>query len=161
MSGELAARYLIRRKPTMSESDVNFEALLSQNTDEVEKPKPLPAGTYQMAVKEHAFDTSSKKGTPYVRFQLTPVAPGEDVDQELLAQVNNWNQRSMKVDFYLTQDAVWRLKDFLEACGINTSGRTFAELIPETAGAFVSAFVKHEISGEDTYANIDRVTAAE
>lgn len=142
-------------------TDVNFEELLGQNTDEVEKPKPLPAGTYQMAVKEHAFDKSSKKGTPYVRFQLTPIAPGEDVDADLLAQLPNWQQKSIKADFYLTTDAIWRLKDFLESCGVNCSGRTFAELIPEATGAYVSAFVKHEINGEDTYANIDRITAAE
>jgi len=140
-------------------TEVNFESLLSQQADEVEKPKPLPAGTYQFAVVEHAFDTSSKKGTPFVRFQLSPIAAGEDVDQDLLAQVNNWQGKKMKFDCFLTDDAIWRLKDFLENCGINTSGRTFAECIPETAGVYVSGFIKHEINGEATYANIDKITA--
>ncbi len=142
-------------------SEVNFENLLSQPTDEVEKPKPLPAGTYQFAIVEHIFDTSSKKGTPYVRFMLSPIAAGEDVDEDLLAGVNNWQAKKMKFDCFLTEDAIWRLKDFLENAGINTSGRTFAECVPEAMGAFVSGFVKHDINGEDTYANIDKVTAAE
>jgi len=140
----------------------DFVDLLSKNVEDVERPKPLPMGNYIFNVVKHDFDKSARKQTPYVRFTATPISPLDDVDQELLPE--NWNQKTMRVDYYLTDDALFRLKDFLEKLGLSLSGRTFAEVIPETTNCQFIGTVTHETSTknpEDIFANITDVTAAE
>jgi hypothetical protein len=139
----------------------DFASLLGQSADEIEKPKPLPMGTFTFQVGEHRFDESAKKKTPFVEFKVTPKVAQEDVDEDLLAEVKNWQEREMRLTYYLTDDAIWRLKDFLEHCGISTAGRTLGECVPETAGALVNGYVKHDVNGEDVYANISSTSVAE
>lgn len=145
-------------------SEANFAALLSKSADEVEKPKTMPMGTYTFAVLEHEMGESSQKKTPFVQFTVSPRAALEDVDEEALAEVKDWQGRKMRVTFYLTDDSIFRLKDFMEHCGIDLSGRTLAEGIPETQGAMFNGYVNHESSQNDPndfFAKITKTMLAE
>lgn len=137
---------------------VDFSTLLSQNLDSVTKPKALPAGTYNGTVLSHSFALSSKKQTPYVQFNFSVQSAGEDVDPSDLEGVDV-GKKALRTSFYLTDDALFRLKDFLASCGIDTSGRTLNETIPETVGASVLLFVKQRTSenGEDIFNDVDSV----
>jgi hypothetical protein len=143
-------------------SNPNFSALLQTNTSEIEKPKPMPAGHYQFNIVGHEFGQSSQKKTDYVQFNVNPLAAGSDVDEDLLAQVKNWQGKKMNVKYYITEDALWRLVEFLNMIGLDTEGRSLEELIPETVNMQCWAYIKNEISTknpEETIAFIENVVA--
>lgn len=139
----------------------DFAALLNVNADDIQPPKPLPPGPYTFIVKSHDFGESQQKKTPFVRFIVKPVAPGAGVDTSLLPE--GWQEKEMRLDYYLTQDAMFRLKDFLEHLRLNISGRTIASVIPETINQQFIGNVAHKISEKDkksVFANIDSTAAA-
>lgn len=143
----------------------DFKALLSTPVEETERPKPVPTGNYLFQIKSHEFVESGKKKTPGVEFRATAVEPLDDVDQELLGQVKNWQNKEFRVTFWLTEDAMFMLKDFLEKhCGLNCSGRTYAEVIAaESQGAQFVGTVAHQQSTrnkEVVFAIIESTAAA-
>jgi hypothetical protein len=115
---------------------VDFSALLSKPLDEVKAPVPLPAGTYYGIIKEYKFDESPEKKTPFIRFTIQLTGAGDDVYVEEVASIE-WSKKQLRKDFYLTEDALFRFKKFLETLGIDTVGKSFDSLIPETQGAKV------------------------
>ena len=121
---------------------VDFNDLLEQNTDEVVAPKPMPSGEYTFVVTRYEMDKSSQKQTPFIRYYLRPTAAGDDVDEEMLEQVSNWQQKELKATFYLTENSMFMLKNFLkDACEIEVEGKQFKELIPEAVGCEVTGTV--------------------
>jgi hypothetical protein len=121
---------------------MDFDSLLDTKADDVEAPKPLPAGEYTFRVERYEMDKSSQKQTPFVRYYLKPTAAGDDVDEEMLNQVNDWQQKELRATFYLTDRSMFMLRNFLEqACEIEIEGRTFKELIPEAQGCEVTGTV--------------------
>lgn len=146
----------------MTDATPDFTSLLNAPVDSAERPKPLPTGTYTFVIKGHGFDKSKNKQTPFVRFMCSPVAPGEDVDTAALP--DNWQTKEMRLDFYLTQDAMFRLREFLENLGMNTSGRPFSQVIPETTNATFLGTVVHKFNqqkpNEPPFAEIDSVARA-
>lgn len=129
----------------------NIAALLDRAPSDVERPKPLPIGGYHCILKgvaEHG--KSSKKGTPFVKFNLQPTSPMEDVDEEALT---DWMQRpdgtsrtlaDAVIDgtFYLTEGSLFMLKDFLEHTG--AEGETLRAQIDGAQNSEVIAYIKHE-----------------
>lgn len=122
---------------------VNFQELLKKPVDSVKKPFVKPVGTYFGTIKEYKFDESSKQKTPYCRFTLTSVTPGPDVTieqvgehsaEDVMAGIQKWTPA---VDYYLTDNAIYRLKELQESCGIDGTGRGFDETIPELRGKAV------------------------
>lgn len=139
----------------------NFSAILSQKVEETERPKPLPAGNYVSTIVKHEFGESSQKKTPYVRFWVKMQAAMDDVDQTLLAEVKNWNQKELRLDFYLTEDAMFRLRDFLEGTlQLSTGGMAYSDLIPTTTGMSMISTIAHEINGDSIFATIKDTAAA-
>jgi hypothetical protein len=130
---------------------VDFQSILNTKVDEAEAPKPLPEGTYLGRVSGHEFGESSQKKTPYCRIHCQPTEAMDDVDEEalnaVLAQVeNDLSRRTLREDFYLTENALFRLREFLENhLKLETGGRPFAEVIPEMDGQFVKFRVYHEL----------------
>ena len=140
----------------------NFAEILSQKVEETERPKPLPPGNYVSTITRHEFGESSKKQTPYVRFWLRPVSPMEDVDQEALGNIKNWDQKELRLDFYLTDDAMFRLRDFLEkSLGLSTAGMSYSEMIQATTGMSCLAQIQHEINGDNIYATISSTASTQ
>ncbi len=142
-------------------ADVDFKSLLEKRTDEVERPKPLPAGHYFAVVTGTENGNSKEKGTPYVRFAFKIISPGDDVAQEGLEGVKV-EGRELRTDYYLTNDALFRLKDFFEACGLSLAGRTMGELIPECISQQVRLqIVQNKAKDSDAvYNNIKAVVKA-
>lgn len=148
--------------------DVDFTALLKTNADAATPPSPLPIGTYLMTVKAHDFGTSSVKKTPFVSFECAVIAPDEDVDADALSEIENWQGKTLNTTFYITQASLWRLSEFLTILGLNTTGRPFDELIPETTGMQFKGYVTQQKSnnttatGEPLYYNqLDQFAKAE
>lgn len=94
---------------------VDFSSLLNKQMGTIEAPKNFPAGSYNLIVKERSFDVSQQKQTPYVRFVYAVVSPGGDVDQDAWAAANiDLSKRTLRDDFYLTEDALYRLSEHLQ-----------------------------------------------
>lgn len=121
----------------------DYKTLLQKPADSFKKPPTWPAGTYHGKIKQTEFGESSQKKTPYLRVIAQPIAAGEDVDQERLASPGpglppiDMSKRTFRTDFYLTEDALYRLTEFMHSCGIDTTGRAHIECIPELLGADV------------------------
>lgn len=116
---------------------VDFAQLLSKPLDDVKKPPALPHGTMLGVIKKYEFGDNNTNKTPYCRFDIGLTGAGAGMDAAELEGID-LSKRSFRKDFYLTGDADWRLKNFIESLGIDTKGRTFAETVPETLNLPVS-----------------------
>lgn len=136
---------------------VDLSNLLGKRSDEIEKPKPLPIGNYGWLIKSHEIVESSQKKTPGVQFTVQPFEAKDDVDEDLLAEVKEPFKKQMKLTFWITEDSLWRLNDFLQMLELGGNGETLEELIPETTGQQFVAKVKHEQmqDGNDFIPRID------
>lgn len=123
----------------------NFASILSKPIETAERPKPYPIGTYVCRIEKHEFGESSQKKTPYVRFFYRPLEARDDVDADALNEmggINNEKPRLLRDDFYLTEEALYRLREFLEEkVGLTISGRSFSEVIPETTNQMLGVYV--------------------
>lgn len=135
-----------------------FSALLSKPAEAFEAPKPLPPGTYQFVIKEFKFGESAKKKTPFVQYLLTPMQAESDVDQDQLHEYGSISARNFNVDYYLTEEALYRLSEFHEKLGHNTK-LSLDELIPMAVNKIVRGVISHSLSqdGKTTYANISDI----
>lgn len=124
---------------------VDLSALLSKKADEIEKPKPLPVGHYVWNVGAYKPVQSQKKGTPGIEFEVTPCEAKDDVDADLLAEVKDPFKKSKRLTFWLTEDSLFRLVEFMDKLGLETKGRELIEILPETQGCQFIAPIKQEL----------------
>lgn len=144
-----------------------FESILDTPAADIERPAPAPAGTYDFIVKGlPEYGESSQKKTPFARFTLVFQSAGDDVAEDELAEWigdGTLTEKQMKITFYTTPDAMFRLTDFLEHCGIDPEGKTVRQMIDETPNCSVRGVVSHRASddGQQIFAEIRRTMAAE
>ena len=143
----------------------NFSSLLDEAPTEVNRPKPLPPGTYIWTVQAPVvYDKSTKKGTPYAQFTLRCIGAMDDVDQEELAEAGGFDGKTIKATFYETEDAIYRLDEFHEHCGLDltkkASRRTRND---EVINSQVLGTIRHRTSNDGTqiYAELGRTALAE
>ena len=140
-------------------TQTSFESILDTPATEVERPKPLPAGTYSCIVRGlPEYGESSQKKTPFVRFTLAVQAAGDDVDTDELQEIGGIADKTIRNTYYTTPDALFRLTDFLEHCGIDADGKTVRQMIDETPTAAVDILVGHRASedGQQIFAEVKR-----
>lgn len=138
--------------------------ILGMKAADAEPPKPFPTGTYKAQVKgQHSLgQTRGENQTPFVRFQFQPTEPMGDVDQEELPE--NWNERALRNDFFLTEDAAFMLKDFATAAGVKLGNRSFEDILPELPGKEVIIQVKLNPPRNENgrpFNTIERITSVE
>jgi len=136
----------------------SFMDALNRKADDIEKPKPLPVGTYIGTVAGPAeIKEIGQNNTPAAIFQFNILSADADVDTEALTHAGGCQGKRLRQTFFLTEDALYRLKDFLvEICGIEASGRTVGEMLPDAVNRMVKMTVKHRPSPDGTqiYAEI-------
>lgn len=139
---------------------VDVAAILDKQTDEIKRPKPAPTGVYEAIIQSYRFDESSKKKTPFVEFEIKLLSVRGEVDDDLLETAGGMSEVGKKgysATYYLTDNAAFMLKDYLiDVLGMNGSGRTIGEMLPETVNAKMLVTIIHKTSedGKNTYANI-------
>lgn len=141
-----------------------FDAILDTPATEVERPKPLPVGTYDTVIKgmpEHG--ESAQKKTPFVRFTHQIVAAHEDVDAAELEAMGGIADKTIRNTYYTTPTSLYRLTDFLEALGLDMEGKSIRQLLDETPNAEVRILVAHSTSddGQSSFAEVKRAFRAE
>ncbi len=134
----------------------NLKDLMSRPAETFTPPPVLPVGTYDFLIMKHELGESAQKKTPYVRYHCRPQSPHEDVDAESLQAYGPFN-KELRLDFYLTEDAVFRLNEFYGKLELNTK-LPLQELIPAPVNMSITAVVSHQ-NGQDNrpYANISQV----
>lgn len=155
----------------------NFESILDTPTAAVERPRPMPAGTYDGIVKGlYEEGVSTQKKTPYVRFTYAFQSAGEDVDQDELLEVltdkdgkvHPIGEKSIKDTYYTTPDALFRLKDVLAAMDLidlenEDETKTIRQALSETPNCSIRFTVAHRASEDGTqiFAEVKRVMKPE
>lgn len=128
----------------------DFNQLLSTKMEDVKAPPPIPAGTYSAVIQSYELLESSQKKTPFVRFWIRPTDAKEDVDATALQAYGDLSKAKLRKDFFLTEDAFYRLKQFLEeTLGIDGTGKTFNECLAQTTGASVVMSVKQSLAQDN------------
>jgi hypothetical protein len=130
----------------------NFQDILNKPADQIEAPKPLPVGTYVVLVEgQPEHKQMGKNNTDCFEFPLKFLQAGPDVDQQALLENLNGKSlqdRKLKHRLFVTDDAVWRLKQFLEHLGIEIGSRGLGECIPESMGRQVMLTIGHRASDD-------------
>lgn len=121
---------------------VDFSKYLDAKAGEAKRPPVLPEGTYDGVIKGHQIGDANKNKTPYVRFALGLTAFPEGVDGDGI----DLSKRSPRRDYYLTDDALFRLDEFMRSCGVEISGRTYREALPEMIGQSVKVEIQHYVN---------------
>lgn len=138
---------------------LDFRALASKPLDDVKRPPAYPQGEARGVIVNHKFDESrfadKETGEKHAvcNFQIRVDSyldsaldqEFQKMKQEFPALANKTMPREMPIsggNEYIT-------KSFLEGLGINTSGRTFADTIPETTGMNVTFEVTQRFDKND------------
>lgn len=131
----------------------HFASILDESPTEVVRPKPLPEGTYLCVIGQYEEGKSSKKGTPFWKFPLRPMAALEDVDVDALDEVGGLEGKNLSGTFYLTPDAIFMFDDFFVLAGGDMDdGASRRVRASELANATVLAVVKHRMNEDNTQA---------
>jgi hypothetical protein len=150
----------------MSE-ELNFDDLLNSNLDSqtFDRTPPLPPGSYAAMVKDYKkTDKPSQKGNHGIVFTFSFLQAKDDVDEDALAKAlerKPMKDRTMQLTFYMTPNAAHRIREFIEMLGVDHSGRTLKECLPETKGCGLTVHVKHTPSRnnpEESFAEIGGFT---
>ena len=143
---------------------MNFNEILNNAVlGEIEKPKPVPVGSYEALIIGTEFKESQKKKTKMLEVQFELVAPQDDVNEVDLEEYgDSVAGKKLKMPFFLTEDSIFRLQDFiLEHVGLELKGSTLDEAIPQLVNHPVGLRVTHEISqdGETVYVKATKTFA--
>jgi len=135
-----------------------MEDILDRQITDFEAPKPLPPGEYTFVVDgQPRQDKSTKQQTPFVEYACRPIAAMDTVDEEALAEAGGLEKKRLRLTFYLTDDAAYRLRNFLQnTLELDVEGMSIGQAIGEAAGCQFVGTVRHTTSkdGERTFAEI-------
>lgn len=142
---------------------VDFSKILRKQATEIEKPKPLPIGSY-VAVNQKLpdFKGVGKNETPAAEFALVVLAPMDDVDPEHLAAYGDVKGKSVRHRMFLTEGTEYRTKEELvNAFGIEEAGKNLGQMFNETINKQVIVKIRHRPNddGTDIYAEVESLAA--
>jgi len=150
----------------------SFSDILDKPATEIDRPKPLPVGTYTWSIQGlPKHDKSREKQTPYVEFTCKCQGAMDDVDEEALQEWATKSDGTMRqltdytarLTFYITPDSLYRLQEFLTHLGLDGEGKTTRQLIDETPNCQFLGSITHTASrdGESIFANINKTAPVE
>ena len=112
----------------------NISSFIKKPAGQAKKPPALPAGNYQYVIKGFETGDNNKNKTPYLRLAIGLLGYGEDIDQSEIDPGIDLSKRQMRKDFYLTDDSLWRLDEFIKTTGIDFEGKDYEEVFPLLVG---------------------------
>lgn len=143
---------------------IDFAKILGKQAESVEKPKPLPVGTYLCNNPEMPkFIGVGKAETPCAEFGLIVLAPQDDVDPTELQEFGNWKGKSIRHRMFLTDASEYRtIENLEEAFGIDKVGKTLGQMFNETKNRQVLVKIKHRPSddGTEIFHEVESLAAA-
>jgi len=140
----------------------NFADILNTRVEDIEKPKPRPVGTYiGVVTSQPELKEIGQKNTLAAIFEVKLIAPGADIDMQALNEAGGIGDRPLRVTQFLTKDALWRLKEYFKALGLDAESGSVGELLPQTVGRQAVYKIKHRPSQDGTvlYEEVDSYAA--
>lgn len=150
-----------------------FVDILDRPSNSIEKPKPLPVGTYLfMTVGAHKEGESNQKKTPFVEFACKIMQAAEDVDADALAaaltNANTGERKALseivlKNTYYKTEASAWRLVEFLDHLGAGDDSMSPRQRLSMSPGKQFLGEIVHEMStdGKSIFAKIGKTAPVE
>lgn len=122
----------------------------------------MPSASYPGIIKTFEMGDNNKNKTPYVRFHLGYTGWPDEVDSEARAGIE-LQKRQQRKDFYVSEDALWRLDEFVRTCGVEPHGRAYGEIFPELIGKEVLIEVLQDLnqSTNEMFNKIEKVVGTE
>lgn len=148
---------------------LDFSRYLDVPVEDIERPKPLPAGTYFATIikvenREVEFERGTKTPVSTISFRIT--SPDEDVDVDLLPEGGGIG-RIVSKDYRLNdpdKQGQWALRRLAEeTCQLPGKGKHLSDLLHEIPGQEVKIFNVPRPSKTDedvSFPNITRVFPA-
>lgn len=131
----------------------DFSKLLKAPAGQAKKPSALPIADFPGRIKSYEIGDQNKNRTPYVRFHLALSGWPDSVEESDRMEPGpegprmiDLSKRQLRKDFYLTEDALWRLDAFIRELGIDPQGRTYEEIFPEMSGKDVLVQVQQYLN---------------
>ncbi len=151
------------------------DILEAESSGKVDRPKPVPVGSYlAKAAGQPERGNSEKKGPPFIRFPAEFIEAQDDVDEDDLkewASREDGSKRTLRgtplpkngLTFYTTPDAIWRLDKFFADLGVLEKGKSRNDMAEEAVGCEFIVNINHTTSddGEATYANVKSTAPVE
>lgn len=142
---------------------LDFSKILSKQADAIEKPKPLPVGSY-VAVnpKLPEFKGIGKNETPCAEYTLSIIAPMDDVDPEHIAAYGEVRGKTIRHRQFLTEGTEYRTKEEIKnAFGVEEDGKNLGQMFNETINKQVIVKIKHTptTDGTDVFAEVESLAA--
>lgn len=122
----------------------SFNDLLDKPAEGITRPPPWPEGTFLLRIAKVTTEIAqNEQKTPMQRVLFDIMRPGEDVDPETMAAfTEKLGKAQARHDFFLTEDALYRLVEFLELAGVSRTGKTTRQMLSELPGKFVYGHFK-------------------
>lgn len=132
----------------------DFTAWLSRPAGKAVRQPALPAENYPGKIQSYEYGDNNTNKTPYVRYQLSltdwPDSIAEEKryfkDRDGNAIPVNLSRVRLRRDFFLTDDALWRLDEFLRSCDVDPEGSDYGEVCPQVIGCDVTVEVQHYLN---------------
>lgn len=141
----------------------DFKSVLSQPAAAIERPKPLPIGTYKFIILSYAFAEIGEKKTPCVEFTMQASEAADDVNADELKAAGGLDEKKLKTKLFLTEDALFRLKEFLIAAGCDdkNGAASLEEMLVESRTKSIGVIVKHRAGTNegDVFTDVAKVFA--
>jgi hypothetical protein len=138
----------------------NFADILNTKVDTIEKPKPLPVGSYVGLITKVETGESAKQKTPLISVKINLSEALGDVDLDLLEKSGGFgkNGKEISSDYYLTEKALFRIKELAENhLGLDTKGMTLGEVIQALPNNRVGVEIAHRSGeGDAIYMDVKR-----
>lgn len=114
----------------------DFTQLLKRPLNDIKRPDNLPPGTYHGTILNYEVQENQNTKNTYVRFNCRITGPGDDIPVEMLQRADGTqidvSKKRVHSDFYLTDDAYYRIVEALQSMGIDTTDRDLSQTLPET-----------------------------
>lgn len=112
-----------------------LSAILGKQASDVQPPVPLPNGLYVVQVTDYEYKAElGQNKNPALDFSFKVTTP-VDVDPSECEL-----PKTMRNTFWLTEQSLYRLKDFLaETLKIESEGRTLEDMLPEAKNRMCQA----------------------
>lgn len=129
----------------------SFQDILDQTVNEIERPKPYPIGTYLCLVDgPPEFKKIGQNQTDCIDFNLKIMQPGETVDPAEIEAAGGVIGKIIRHRLFLTDDAKWRLDQFLFEHLDIPFGTSRKQAIAAAQGHQVYATIGHRPSQDGT-----------
>jgi hypothetical protein len=150
----------------------DFSQFLRRTSGEAKKPPILPAGDYPGLIKSFKVDDDNKNRTVFVRFQLAytdwPAGAPDSWEQfnkelgksEMISRSDvDLAKRQPRKDYYMTDDALWRLDEALKSIGLEL-GPPYEELFPQAVGLPVLISVSQGLNTatDEVFNQVDKIS---